>query len=401
MAELNVEKHGNTWRYRFECAKVDGKRKQKSKGGFPTRKAAMDAGRLALMEYNNAGDTIVPTTSSYADFLDQWMDDYVLHNYKPRTYDSYSQIIRAEIKPALGHYKLIAINTKTMQDFIYGQFDNGAPKAHLANIRSIFSGSMKYAKNTMHYIQHDPTENLHLPKPRATPRNEPTRSRPHVFLTQDQMAAIFTLFPEGMTMHVPLMLGYKCGLRRSEAFGLQWCDIDFENKTVTVNRQLQYSQHEKKWIVTPPKYESYRTIDIDDALVELLKREKHKQDTEQARFGARYHKIYDDQILGINYEHGTEIFPVVRHKVGQLGTPRSIEWAVRECEEELGIKFDFHSLRHTHATMLAENGVPIKYIMQRLGHRRATLTIEVYQHVSETMQNESRETIENLFKYDV
>ena len=65
--------------------------------------------------------------------------------------------------------------------------------------------------------------------------------------------------------------------------------------------------------------------------------------------------------------------------------------------KKLGIKFNFHSLRHTHCTMLAENNAPIKYVQQRLGHKNVTVTLQIYQHVSEKMSEEGRIALNNIY----
>ena len=84
---------------------------------------------------------------------------------------------------------------------------------------------------------------------------------------------IFERFPEGCSSHIPLMLGYKCGLRLGEAFGVMWSDIDFIKCTLTINRQVQWQGGSKEhgkgyWYFSEPKYNSFRTISLDNSLME-------------------------------------------------------------------------------------------------------------------------------------
>lgn len=70
----------------------------------------------------------------------------------------------------------------------------------------------------------------------------------------------------------------------------------------------------------------------------------------------------------------------------------------RVIHQELKIAFDYHSLRHTHATTLIENGVNPKAVQQRLGHRSIVTTLQTYVHPTETLQDEAIEKFENALK---
>ena len=82
---------------------------------------------------------------------------------------------------------------------------------------------------------------------------------------------------------------------------------------------------------------------------------------------------------------------------GVIVTPNSFKYASKVINYELGITFNYHSLRHTHCTMLAENNAPIKYVQQRLGHKNVTVTLQIYQHVSEKMSEEGRIALNNIY----
>ena len=74
-----------------------------------------------------------------------------------------------------------------------------------------------------------------------------------------------------------MMIAYKGGLRLAEAFGCSWDDVDFEKNTLRVARQMQWDDTNKVWYVSLPKYESIRTIDMDQDFMDLLQREKDRQ----------------------------------------------------------------------------------------------------------------------------
>lgn len=174
---------------------------------------------------------------------------------------------------------------------------------------------------------------------------------------------------------------------------LVWSDIDFEKGTLTVNRQVQWQ--EKKgdssrsyWYFSEPKYNSYRTISLDNSLLELLKREKWRQDRAAEYYAEKYTHLYEaDNSRELNTESkGQEIFPVCRRENGEYIQPRIMQHTSMIIHTQLGCEdFDFHSLRHTHATNLAEAGANPKYVQARLGHKNIQVTMQVYQHTSDTI----------------
>jgi len=233
MADLTARKRGNKWEYRFEGAKIDGKRQQFSKSGFSTKKEALDAGAKALSQYNQAGTYFVPSEISFADYLDYWIDNYCKNNLKPITIIKYQKKIQLHIKPALGQYKLKALSPIVLQQFITDKFNEGYSRNTLSVIKGILSNSLSYAVEPLKYIESNPILYAKLPSKRVVAKT-PTRVSPHVYIPKDKMTEIFNRFPEGTSAHIPLMFGYKCGLRLGEAFAVSWIDIDFDNKTLTV-----------------------------------------------------------------------------------------------------------------------------------------------------------------------
>ena len=148
------------------------------------------------------------------------------------------------------------------------------------------------------------------------PKNEnttiPKRCSPHVYLTKEQLSAIFERFPLGSSCYLPLMIGLHCGLRLGETYALTWDDIDLDEKKISVNKQIQWRQfkrtdEEKKlqngkntdncgcWYYSSTKYKSDRVIEIDDELFVLLCNEKEKQNSARQYFGDRYARYYETE----------------------------------------------------------------------------------------------------------
>lgn len=96
--------------------------------------------------------------------------------------------------------------------------------------------------------------------------------------------------------------------------------------------------------------------------------------------------------------HYTESDHVCAKECVSIITPSVIKYNTRKMQEKLGIEFNFHSLRHSHATILMENGAKVKDIQARLGHSRSAITIDTYSHLTQKMQNESVDIFEQAMR---
>lgn len=388
MSQVTCMKRGNTWQYRFEGAKIGGKRKRFTKGGFSTKKEALDAGNKALTEYNNSGLAFVPSEISFSDFLDFWVEEYCKVNLKETTTEGYQKRIKNHIKPALGTYKLCSLSPAVLQTLINDKFNAGYGRNSLTALKTIISSCLSYAVEPLGFLRSNPMRLVKIPSPRAKPET-PTRKKEREAVSLEAWNAIITRFPFGHSCHIPLLLAYRCGLRLGEAFALDWYrDINLENKTLTVNSQIQWI--DGFWVFTNPKYDSFRTILLDDYMVNTLKRAKELQERAKVFYNEFYVHLYvneKQQLVTKKTENCMEVNLLNVREDGTYIQPRVMQHCGRVVHYDLGyMKFDYHSLRHTHATMLIENGAPIKDVQHRLGHKSVQVTLDIYSHVTQKMQ---------------
>lgn len=430
VAEVNVRKRNNgKWEYRFELASVNGKRQQKSKSGFSTKAEALKAGREALSNYESCGQVVTPTEISVSDMFDMWLAEASKTDLQQTTIDGYVKKIRLYVKPNIGHYKVRAITRQILQGLVTDLADQGLSKNTVSSVRGIITKAFDWAEMG-NMVAHNPAYRLKLPKNTAVKQ----RTDKHIYITQERLAKIWERFPEGTTSYLPMQIAYHCGLRLGEVYALCWEDLDVKNKTLSVNRQVQWyqdksrSSEEKKtangskskgggyWYFTTPKYGSYRTIEIDDQLLEILKREKSKQDKAQPYYGDRYVRYYSEEALNFSILKNTheedplinpiltdqtpsEIHFICRRESGEYITPRTMQHTSSVIHKQLDFPdFDFHSFRHTHATMLYEKGAPMVYIKNRLGHVKIETTEEVYtNHLTPALKEQGRSTLKEIF----
>jgi len=417
------------WEYRFEGAKVDGKRNQISEAGFRTKKEAEIAGSKALAEFENAGLQFEPTEISVSDYFDYWLNNYCRMNVADSTMDAYANIIKNHLKPRIGHYKLKAVSTLVLQEQVNDIYVNRSfSKSFMKNILKILKGSFKYAHVTANLIKINPAENVSLP-------NMSSDSDPEeiIILTKDNVNKILKRFEDSPATYYAMLTAYYTGLRVSEAYGLTWDNIDLVNKKITVNQIVKKitkdgrvsetgikrgirGKSTTKWYLGACKTKSsYRTIDIGDTLVNALKDYKEWQENNEYLYGEVYTKHYlKDEISAANKrvkrivsmtDVGVEI-PLERVNLvfikenGEYRGSDTVKYASKVINYELGIHFNFHAFRHTHATMLIEAGVPVKAVSDRLGHGNVRTTLETYVHVTDSMRSDAVDKFETMGDLD-
>ena len=392
MASVNVRKRGTKWQYQFEAAVVAGKRKQITKSGFRTKKEALEAGAKALAEYNDCGLTFTPSEVSFNDYLDYWIKGYAVINLKSTTVANYEKKIRLYIKPELGVYKLKTLTPAILQSFINKKFNEGFSRNTLLVLKGILSGCLNYAVEPLKFIKYNPMSSVKLPLKRAVP-DTPTRKKEKHILTDEEVKRIFERFPYGHSCYLPLQLAYRCGLRLGEAFALTWEDINFDDRTMNITKQVQYEN--KFWYLTDTKYKSDRIIDIDNIMLDILKKYKQQQRKDKIYYGEHYTIIrINDKKQIIDNDNGNEIHFINIRENGTYIQPRVMQHCFRIIHHKLGYKdLDYHSLRHTHATMLLSAGVNVKAVQERLGHKKIDMTLDVYAHATDEMRRQALEVL--------
>ncbi|ASY50454.1 tyrosine-type recombinase/integrase [Clostridium perfringens] len=373
----SIRKRGNTWYYSFDLGKVDGKRKRKEKGGFKTKTEAQKALREAINNYENCGTIVNDTNITFSDYLDYWFKEYVEINCKFNTKEFYRRTLKNHIKPSLGTYKLKSLSPAVLQEFLNKKYTYGLSKSTLQNFYGILSGSLKMAVYPFNFIKENPMQYVSLPKFNQKKINGTDKLK---IISLSDFKKILNRFPVGSNFYIPLQIAFNTGLRGGEVCALTWDDINFDSKTLSVNHTLVEKGRGQVELGTPKTNSSYRTISIGETLVKILKDHKIKQKENKLKYGEFY--------TNSNF--------ICTKENGQLLNTSSLKYLSRIVNYELGIPFNFHALRHTHATMLLEGGANIKDIQKRLGHSRLSTTMDTYSHVTEKIQSETVDILEKI-----
>lgn len=431
MARLIINNRGDkknpSWQYRFELAKVDGKRKYASKAGFKTKEDAEKAGNIALAEYLRAGKHFEPSEISVADYLDYWITNYCIVNLADNTVSGYKNIVKNQLKPRIGHYMLKSIDVMTLQNMINDIYlKKGYTKSYLENILKVCNGAFEYAAYTAKLIPYNIADPVKLPK------FEPKEEKISI-LSKEQIEAVLDRFHGSPYQYYPLLIGYYTGMRIGEVFGLTWDNINLENGIIHIRQQCKTKDKDSlpgrkpqkgkalnRWYLGSLKNNpSYRSIRIGAELVNALTAYKELQERSEAEYGEFYTKQYlkeeklangrtEYRIISQTDESGPCPYPRVKlvcvKECGEFRGTAPIRYVSKVVRTEMGFEeFHFHMLRHTHATVLVSNTeeLQIKDISERLGHSSIKTTMDTYVSNTDEMRMKSMEVFEKVGKLNV
>lgn len=302
-----------------------------------------------------------PDNILFADFMLQWLE-IVKPNIAITTYSSYSGTTTKIIAPYFRKKGILLRELKPsdIQQFYTEQLKrvSGNSVTHYhANIHN----ALKYAVKT-EMIDSNPADKIERPK-----KARFTGS----FYDSNEIQKLFEA-ARGTNLEIPIFLGAFYGLRRSEALGLKWDAIDFVNNTITIRHTVTSCMIDGKHIQTAKdttkNKASLRTLPLIPVFKEHLLGTKAKQEENRRLCGRCYDSRYLDYVC---------VDPM-----GSLLTPNYISGSFPKLLEKHGLRrIRFHDLRHSCASLLLSNGVPMKQIQEWLGHSDFSTTANIYAHL--------------------
>lgn len=210
----------------------------------------------------------------------------------------------------------------------------------------------------------------------------PPRKRKAGRTWTDEEVVRFLAHIRGHRLYALYVLAMTTGLRRGELGGLRWSDVDFERRRVHVRQVLVYAGNELVFKDKPKTEASEDYVTISPAVAAILEEHRKRQQKERWTYGTRYR----DHGLVFAQPNGDRI------NVGNL-SKRAFP---KLCDEAGVPRIRFHDLRHTYATRLLEQGLPITTAQRRLRHSRASTTIDIYGHPSSRAEAEAASAMDDL-----
>ncbi len=407
------KKHGS-WYYVHEAPPdAQGRRRQVARGGFPTERAARAALNEALADVGR-GSYVPATRQTVGEFLDHWLAGK--GRLRPSTRRSYDEHVKLYLRPGLGHIRITELRDVDVERLYaamgeIGRDDSGRQPSPLvrrllearsggvanrplsaARVRRVHATLLSALNSAVKrkHVAYNPALHVELPagrRPRAVVWTQDRVAawkrdgyRPPVAVWTPEQAGAFLDAAAAERLY-PLfhVIAYR-GLRRGEAVGLRWQDVDLTGRALHIAQQIV----QLGWAteIGEPKTDSgVRTVSLDAATVEVLEAWRRNQDGERAGWGAGWH----DTGLVFTREDGTQLHPDLATDAFQ-----------RICRRAGLPPIRLHDLRHTAASLALQAGVPMKVVSEQLGHSSLAITADTYTSVLPAVAHAAAEAVAGI-----
>lgn len=318
----------------------------------------------------------------FTQFLVHWLEA-IKPTISDATYESYMHVIRKTkeyFDENYPHLMLTEITALQIQQFYNDKYNGGLTANTIKHYHANLHKALKYAVK-MDLLPNNPSEKAELPKLKKFQAS---------FYNAEELEELFKAF-KGDRLELVVNIAAYYGLRRSEVLGLKWDCIDFERKKITIRRKLIYKMGENgDELVVDEELKTKASVRTLPLIPHIEKMLKEKFFLEQ----------YYSNLLKGDFDRTFDGF-VCRDSLGKIITP---DYTTQHFQIVLARNnlrhIRFHDLRHSCASLLLANGIPMKAIQEWLGHSTFNVTADFYSHLEYSSKIASAETIAKIFSPD-
>jgi integrase len=347
-----------------------------------TRKEVAD--KLKELHRDMAEGQIVTDRRTVGQWLDSWIVTYVEPRKRPKTVDSYRQVVGLYLKPHLGRLIMTKLNGEHVDTMVNAMLatpkDPKKPdgpklsKRTAQYARAVLRKALNQAKR-LGYVRRNAVLDS---EPVKVPKYQPTVLGPQQSSRLLQQAT-------GERLEALWYVALGCGLREGELLGLTWEHINFQSHALTVAQALQRQKQpegKSKLVIVTTKGDRVRVLPLPLFVEHALARHWERQQKEREDAG----KGWIETGLVFTTPHGTPI------------DPRNLLRMFKELLEAAGLPdMRLHDLRHSCGTLLIAKGVHPRVVMDVLGHSQISITMNTYGHVLPEAQRTAATAMDGLF----
>ena len=309
------------------------------------------------------------TKLTLKEFLTSWLISKK-SSLRQSTYTHYEQLSRTYINPYIGNKKIKDLKPENIQ-LLYNHLQDkeiGIPT--IEKIHSVLHSACSQAVK-MGIIPRNPANATIPPK---SPEKEMR------ILDGSQVSQMLTT-ARGHRWESLYHLAVTTGMRQMEILGLKWTDLDWIRKTIRVERQLIRPKGDKVKFSHPKTKHGKRGVALGPRTIDILRAHYENQHAEIQKAGEKWRET------GLIFTTST----------GSAIHPRNLLRNYKALLRDSGLpQIRFHDLRHTAASLMLNNGIPVIIVSRRLGHARPSITLDIYGHIIPSMQSKAAELMDEL-----
>jgi integrase len=298
-----------------------------------------------------------------------WLDKYAKLSLKSSTWSVYENLLKVHILPEMGNRRLDDITQRMVGDFIVNKFGQGLRSQTVKNLKNCLGSILRYAHSPDQYIDSNPARGIVVPKPED---EEPSRE-PDPFSWEDRRLMEDAFLKHSPKFYPLVLTAFRTGLRIGELFGLQWQDIDFVHRLISVRRNVVNGK-----VTTPKSRAGKRDVRMTSQLADELK----------ALMATRKRQ---------KLEKGWKSVPdwlFCNEKGGFLDYDNFLKGVWNPAVEKSGLRRRTpHDMRHTYATLRLSKGDSLAEVSKEMGHSSSDITYRTYY---KWLPKESKTNIDEL-----
>lgn len=349
---------------------VSGKRRQKWHSGYRTKRDA-ERGLAELAGDVAHGTYVAKSRQTVGDFVPEWLAA-IEPTVRPSTFDSYKRTVRLHVLPYLGTARLASVDAGMLTTLYATLLREGR---RTKDGGPLSARSVAYVHTILHRMCRDAVKWGRLARNPADAADPPhgRKSGEAMSVWTGEQTRRFLDATKDTTYGLVWFVLATTAMRRGEACGLRWCDIDLGRGSAAVRQTIVMVGHVPT-ISTAKTDRGRRAVSLDGPTVAALREHRKRQAEQRLAMGAGWqdHDLVFTRVDGtmINPERVSEEF---KRAVRRLGLPM----------------IRLHDLRHGWATLALQDGVHPKVVQERLGHASISITLDTYSHVTEGLHDDA------------